>query len=69
MTYANSLPAKGAGGLTNRTVTIRTIADFQHPRTGGTALLLPAAAELLVIDLVAQHDPQADAQLAGRCHA
>src|ERR1700745_350638 len=33
-----------------------------HPRTGSTAFLpqLAAATELLVIDLVAQHNPQAD---------
>ena len=38
-----------------------------HPRTGTTALLpqLAAATELLVIDLVAQHDPQPDPQFAG----
>ena len=35
-----------------------------HPRTGSTAFLpqLAAATELLVIDLVAQHDPQPDPQ-------
>jgi hypothetical protein len=58
-----------AGSLINRTVTIRTIRDFKHPRTGGTALLLSTATELLVIDLIAQHDPQANAQLAGCRHA
>jgi hypothetical protein len=48
-----------AGSLTNRTVTVRTIPDFKHPRTGITALLLLSApTELLVIDLIAQHDPQ-----------
>lgn len=33
-----------------------------HPRTGSTAFLpqLAAATELLVIDLVAQHNPQSD---------
>ena len=51
-----------AGSLTNRTVTVvRTIADFKHPRTGGTALLLPTTTELFIIDLIAQHDPQANA--------
>src|SRR5215831_12860675 len=53
MTYANSLPRREAGSLTNRTVTVRTIADFKHPRTDGTALLLPTTTELLVIDLIA----------------
>src|SRR3974390_852120 len=58
-----------AGSLINRTVTVRTKPRFRHPRTGSTALLLSATAELLVIDLVAQHDPQPDSQLASRCHA
>jgi len=58
-----------AGSLTNRTVTVRTIPDFKHPRTDGTALLVPRTTELLVIDPIAQHDPQPDAQLAGCCHA
>jgi hypothetical protein len=49
-------------------VTIRTKADFRHPRTDGTALLLSATTELLVIDLIAQHDPQPDSQLAGYRH-
>ena len=51
-----------------QTVTIRTIPDFRHPRTGGTALLLSTTTELLVIDLIAQHDPQPDSQLAGHGH-
>src|SRR6516162_6639499 len=39
-----------AGSLINRPVTVRTIADFKHPRTGCTAvLLLSATTELLVI--------------------
>src|SRR5580704_13317799 len=58
-----------AGSLINRTMTIRTIRDFRHPRTGGTAWLLPTTTELLVIDLIAQHDPQPDSQLAGHRHA
>jgi hypothetical protein len=39
---------------------------FWHPRTGTTAFLpdLAAATELLVIDLVAQQDPQPDSELA-----
>ncbi|HKW32319.1 MAG TPA: hypothetical protein VJN92_04915 [Candidatus Acidoferrum sp.] len=49
----------------SRTVTIRTIPDFGHPRTGGTALLLPTMTELFTIDLIAQHDPPPDSQLAG----
>src|SRR5229473_3525250 len=37
-----------------------------HPRTGTTVFLphLAAATELLVIDLVAQHDPQSDSEFA-----
>src|SRR5580698_2635549 len=58
-----------AGSLINRTVTIHTIRDFKDPRTGGTALLLPTTTELLVIDLITQHDPQTNAQLAGCRHA
>ena len=47
-----------AGRLINRPVTVRTIPDFKHPRTGCTAvLLLSATTELLVINLVPQHDP------------
>ena len=58
-----------AGSLINRTVTVRTIPDFKHPRTGRTAVLLSTTTEFLVIDLIAQHDPQTNAQLAGRRHA
>ena len=37
---------------------------------GTTVLLsqLPAATELLVIDLVTQQDPESDPQLSCRCH-
>src|ERR1700751_310358 len=56
-----------AGRLINRPVTVHTIPDFKHLRTGCTALLLlSATTELLVINLVPQHDPQADSELA--CH-
>jgi hypothetical protein len=42
-----------------------------HPRTGTTVFLphLAAATELLVINLVAQHDPQPDPQLASYRHS
>jgi hypothetical protein len=60
---------KEAGSLINRTVTVRTKPRFRHPRTGGTALLLSTTTELFIIDLVAQHDPQPNAQLASRRHA
>src|SRR6516164_3887926 len=54
-----------ADSLINRPVTIRTIADFRHPRTGCAALLLlSATTELFVINLVPQHDPQADPEFA-----
>jgi len=50
-----------AGRLINRPVTVRTIADFKHPRTGCTTLLLlSATTELFVVNLVPQHDPQSD---------
>jgi len=49
---------------------VRTIPDFKHPRTGCTALLLlSATTELLVINLVPQHDPQADPELARHRHS
>ena len=53
-----------AGSLTNRTVTIRTIPDFKHPRTGRTAVLLSTTTELFVINLVAQHDPESNPEFA-----
>src|ERR1019366_7912456 len=42
------------------------MAHFWHPRTGTTAVPphLAAATELLVIDLVTQHDPQAVSEFA-----
>ena len=59
-----------AGRLINRPVTVRTIRDFKHPRTGCTALLLlSATTELFVINFIPQHDPQPDPQLAGHRHA
>ena len=68
MTYANSLAGREAGSLINRPVTVRTIPRFRHSRTGFTTFLLPLSTttELLIIDLIAQNDPQPDAQLAGR---
>src|SRR6266478_1858986 len=44
----------------------RTMSHLWHPRTGTTAVPphLAAAAELLVIDLITQHDPQADPEFA-----
>ena len=69
MSYANSLSSREAASLINRTVTIRTKPRFKHPRTGITALLLSTTTELLVIDLIAQDDPQPDSQLARHRHA
>src|SRR5215472_6863012 len=69
MGNANSLPRREAGNLINRPVTIGTNAVSRHPRTGGTAVLLSTTTELLVVDLVSQHDPQANSQLARHRHA
>src|SRR5215471_20558288 len=62
MTYANSLPRREAGSLINRPVTFRTKPRFKHPRTGSTALLLSTTTELFIVDLIAQHDPEANPQ-------
>src|SRR5580704_8511080 len=58
--------SREAGSLINRPVTFRTIPRFWHPRTGITAflLLLSTTTELVVLNLVPQHDPQPDPQLA-----
>jgi hypothetical protein len=51
-------------------VTVRTIARCWHPRTGITAfLLLSTTTELVVLNLIPQHDPQPDPQLASHGHA
>src|SRR5215469_3502032 len=64
-----TLLEREAGGLINRTVTIRTKPRFRHPRTGSTAALLSTATELFIIDLIAQHDTQTNPQLASHRHA
>src|SRR6202521_2346173 len=71
MSYSNSLSAREAGSLINRPVTRRTIARFWHPRTGITAflLLLSTTTELVVLDLIPQHDPQPDPEFASHRHA
>ena len=72
MSYSNSLFfQREAGSLINRPVTIRTIPRFRHPRTGFTAflLLLSTTTELVVINLVPQHDPQSDSQFASGGHS
>jgi len=63
MSNANSLSFREAGSLITPAVTMLPDHEpFWHPRTGSTAFLpqLAAATELLVIDLVAQHNPQSD---------
>src|SRR5215470_4451524 len=61
--------SREAGSLINRPVTTHH-PRFWHPRTGCTALLLlPATAELFIINLVPQHNPQSDPELARHRHA
>jgi hypothetical protein len=71
MSYSNSLFSREAGSLINRPVTFRTIPRFWHPRTGFTAflLLLSTTTELVVLDLIPQHDPQPDPKFASHGHA
>src|SRR6202049_3187407 len=70
MSYSNSLVLREAGSLINRPVTFRTIRRFWHPRTGITAflLLLSTTTELFVLNLIPQHDPQSDSELASHGH-
>jgi hypothetical protein len=51
-------------------VTVRTKPRFWHLRTGFTAfpLLLPATTELVIVNLIPQHDPQPDFQLASHSY-
>src|ERR1700691_5142579 len=53
-------PRREAGRLINQTVTLRTITRSRHSRTGITAfpLHLSTTTELVVINLISQHDPQ-----------
>jgi hypothetical protein len=64
-------PHREAGSLINRPVTFRTIARSRHPRTGITVLLLrpSTTTELVVINLVPQHDPQPNLEFASGGHA
>ena len=67
MSYSNSLRFREAGSLFSfQSLHCRTIYRSRHPRTGTTAFLphLSAATELLVIDLVAQHDPETNPEFA-----
>jgi hypothetical protein len=71
MSYSKSSSSREAGSLINRPVTFRTIPRFWHPRTGITALLLllSTTTELVVLDLIPQHDPQPDPEFASHGHA
>ena len=71
MSYSNSLFSREAGSLINRPVTFRTIARFWHPRTGITALLLllSTTTELVVLNLIPQHDPHPDSEFASHSHS
>ena len=53
-------PRREAGRLINQTVIFHTITRSRHSRTGSTAFLLhlSTTTELLIIDLIPQHDPQ-----------
>ena len=59
-------PPREAGRLINQTVTLRTITLSRHPRTGITASLLPLSTttELVIINLIPQHDPQPNPQFS-----
>src|SRR5271170_2235485 len=59
-------PRREAGRLINQTVTVRTITPSRHSRTGITASLLhlSTTTELLVINLISQHDPQPNPQFS-----
>src|ERR1700680_4378996 len=71
MSYSNSPSPREAGSLINRPVTVRTIARSRHPRTGITAFLLhlSTTTELVVINLIPQHDPHPDSEFASRRHS
>jgi len=53
-------PRREAGRLINQTVTLRTITRSGHSRTGITVFccICPRRTELVVINLISQHDPQ-----------
>jgi hypothetical protein len=52
-------------------VTVRTIARFRYARTGFTVFLLhlSATTELVVFNLIPQHDPQPDPEFASHWHS
>jgi hypothetical protein len=70
MMYSNSPQLGEAGSLFTYPVTLlQTTVEIRHPRTDTTAFLprLSATTELLVIDLVTQHDPESDSEFPGCC--
>jgi|BogFormECP03_OM2_1039629.scaffolds.fasta_scaffold09312_2 hypothetical protein len=64
-------PRGEAGSLINQTVTLRTITPSRHPRTGITASLLhlSTTTELVVINLIPQHDSQPNPQFSRGGHS
>jgi hypothetical protein len=72
MSNSNSLAFREAGSLISFAVTAsQAMIQLWHHRTGSTVFLphLAAATELLVINLVAQHDPQPNPRLASCSHS
>jgi hypothetical protein len=67
MIYSNSLRFREAGSPFNTPVTAgQDHLSARHSRTGITFLPLQSAAtEFLVINLVAQHDPQSNPEFTG----
>ena len=68
MMYPNSPRQTGRRVAQSGERSLWTTVTLKHSRTGRTATLRPevtAATEFRVIDLIAQHDPQPDTQLAG----
>jgi hypothetical protein len=67
MIYSNSLRFREAGSPFSTPVTAaQDHLSARHPRTGITAFLSlqSAAAEFLVVNLVAQHDPESNSEFA-----
>ena len=67
MIYSNSLRFREAGSPFNTPVTAeQDHLSARHSRTGITTFLpqLSAAAEFLVVNLIAQHDPESDPEFA-----
>src|SRR6201987_4727715 len=71
MMYSNSLtvPGRQVAYSLIRSRFSRTTVAIRHPRMDTTVFLprLSATAELLVINLVTQHDPESDSQFPGCC--